>query len=351
MKNGCLVRVIGVFFLGASFLLTGGCGFKNKPVPPASVVPHAIDDLRYTINDKGVQLTWSFPVKTIKGSVLDDISSFQLFRAEIPLEDYCGSCPVPFAEPVMVNGGSPMDGETRRKVTFDSNLLRSGHKYFFKVRSRTSWFADSADSNIITLVWFDPAPAPGKVTAVPGDRQISLAWQPVALKTAGKDLAIKYQVLRSLDGKEFTKIGDPLAATSYIDRQVRNGQKYLYSVQTLTGYKNELAEGGVSKEVATSPIDLTPPVAPTGVTAVRTDAGIKVFWDRSDAPDLAGYRVYRRAANKDTYEMLGKVEPTFTLFVDTKAGEDVRYYYAITAVDGATPANESNKSKEATIRN
>ncbi|MBU1565290.1 MAG: hypothetical protein KJ630_06645 [Proteobacteria bacterium] len=351
MKNRCLVRVVGVFLLSASFLLTGGCGFKNKPVPPESVVPQAIDDLRYTVSDKGVKLTWSFPVKTIKGSILDDISSFQLFRAEISLEEYCGSCPVPFAEPVTVAGGSPLDGETRRKVVFDSNLLRPGYKYFFKVRSRTSWFADSADSNIITLVWFDPAVASGKVTVTPGDRQISLVWQPVALKTAGKDLAIKYQVLRSLDGKDYTKIGDPQAATSYIDRQVSNGQKYFYSVQSLTEYKNELAEGGVSKEVVTTPIDLTPPISPTGVTAVRTDAGIKVFWDRSDAPDLAGYRVYRRAADKDIYEMLGQVEPTFTLFVDTKAVESVRYYYAITALDGATPANESSKSKEATIRN
>ncbi len=351
MKNRCLARVMGVFFLSATILLAGGCGFKNKPVPPESVVPQAIDDLRYTVNDKGVQLTWSFPVKTIKGSVLEDISSFQLFRAEIPLEDYCPNCPVPFIEPVTVNAGSPLDGQVRRKVTFDTNLLRSGHKYFFKVRSRSSWFADSADSNIITLVWFDPAAATGKVTVVPGDRQISLTWQPVVLKTASKDMAVKYQVLRSLDGKEFTKIGDPSAATSYTDRQVNNGQKYFYSVQTLTEHKNERAQGGVSKEVETTPIDLTPPVSPIGVTAVRTDAGIKVFWDRSDAPDLSGYRVYRRAADKDTYEMLGKVEPIYTLFVDSKAGEDIRYYYAITALDGATPANESSKSKEATIRN
>ncbi len=351
MKNRCLVRVMGAFFFGALFLSAAGCGFKNKPLPPESVVPQAIDDLRYTVNDKGIQLTWSYPVKTIKGSVLEDISSFQLFRAEIPLEDYCGSCPIPFTEPVTVGGGSPLDGQTRRKVSYDSNLLRSGHKYFFKVRSRTSWFADSADSNVITLVWFDPAAATGKVTAVPGDRQVSLAWQPVTLKTAGKDLLVKYQVLRSLDGKDFTKTGDPLVATSYLDRQVSNGQKYFYSVQTMTEYKNELAQGGVSKEVATTPIDLTPPVPPTGVSAVRTEVGIKVFWDRNDDADLAGYRVYRRVADQDEYQMLGNVDPTHTLFVDTKASESVRYYYAVTALDGATPANESSKSKEATVRN
>jgi uncharacterized protein len=350
MNTRCLVRGMGVFFLGASFFLAGGCGFKNKPVSPASVVPQAIDDLRYTVNDKGVQLTWSFPVRTIKGSVLDDISSFELFRAEIPLADYCGSCPVPFAEPIAVNGGAPLDGETRRKVVYDSNLLRSGHKYFFKVRSHTSWFADSADSNVVTFVWFEPAAAPESVTLVAGDRQVTLSWQPVALKTGGKDFTVKYQVFRSVDGKNWTKIGEPLAATNSIDRQVSNGQKYLYTIQTLTAFKNELAEGGVSKEATITPIDQTPPASPTGVTAVQTNVGIKVFWDRNDASDLSGYRVYRRAADQSNYEMLSKVEPTFTLYVDSKVSENVRYYYAITALDGATPANESGKSREATIR-
>ena len=351
MKKRCLARVMGVFFVGASILLAGGCGFKNKPVPPDSVVPQAIDDLQYTVQEKGAQLTWSYPVKTIRGGVIEDISSFELFRAEIPLAEYCGSCPIPFAAPVSVGGGSPVDGQTRRKVVYDTGLLRSGHKYFFKVKSRTSWFADSDDSNIITLVWFDPAAATAKVTAVPGDRQIALSWQPVALKNGAADSTVKYQVLRSLDAKEFTKIGDPQAVTSYTDRQVMNGQKYVYTVQTLTDYKNELAQGGISKEITATPIDLTPPLPPSGVTAIRTDAGIKVFWDRSEAADLAGYRIYRRAADKDTHEMIGKVEPNFNLFIDNKAGEEIRFYYAVTAIDGATPANESGKSKETTVRN
>jgi hypothetical protein len=350
MNNRCLVRVAGFFFLGASLFFAGGCGFKNKPVPPEAVVPQAIDDLRHTTSDKGVQLTWSYPVRTIRGSVIEDISSFELYRAEIALADYCPSCPIPFTEPISVSGGPSLDGETRRRVTYDSHLLRPGYKYYYKVRSRTSWLADSADSNIITFVWFDPASAPTALTAKPGDRQVALTWPPVTMKTPSQDMIIKYQVIRRATGQEPAKIGDPLAATSYVDRQVSNGQKYIYTVQTLTDYRGELAEGGVSKEVEAMPLDQTPPASPTGVTAVQTGAGIKVFWDRSDAADLAGYRVYRRTAEQERYELLGKVEPQYTLFVDAKASENVRYYYAVTALDGATPPNESSKSKEATIR-
>ncbi|MDK9705493.1 MAG: hypothetical protein OEL83_00465 [Desulforhopalus sp.] len=350
MRKRCFLRIMGIFFVGAFLFLAGGCGVKNKPVPPASVVPEAIGDLRHTISDKGVQLTWSYPVRTVKGSIVEDISSFELFRAEIPLNAYCESCPVPYADPVTVEGGAPMDGKIRREVKYDSDLLRSGYKYFYKVRSRTSWLADSADSNVVTFIWFEPAAAPENVIAVSGDRQIALTWQPVTLKTAGTDFAVKYQIRRSLNGKDWTKIGEPLTATGYTDRQVGNGQKYHYSVQTLTAYKAELAEGGVSKAVIATPIDQTPPPAPSGVTAVQTAAGIKVFWDRSEIQDLSGYKVYRRTADQNTHEIIGTIEPTHTLFVDAKATEGTRYYYAVTALDGAKPANESAKSREATVR-
>lgn len=352
MKNRYVVRVTGILCLGMFFLFSGGCGYKNPPVPPGSVVPEAIGDLLYQVDDNGVQLTWSYPVKTIKGSILDDVSSFELFRAEIPLEDYCGNCPIPFGEPMQVDGGSPFDGELRKKATYNSSLLRSGHKYFFKVRSRTSWWASSEDSNIITFVWFQPASAPEGLVSTVGDRQVTLQWLPVTTLSDGKamDMGVKYQLFRSVGGKELVKLGEPTTKTNHVDRQVRNGQKYFYAVQSMMVYKDELVNGGMSTEVAASPVDLTPPVPPTGVTAVRTDVGMKIFWDKSEAADVGGYKVYRRAANKDSYELLGKVEPEYTIFVDRNGDESVRYYYAVTAIDQAKVPNESNKSREATVR-
>jgi hypothetical protein len=351
MKKRGFAQLAGIFLLGMSLLSTGGCGYKNPPVPPAKVVPQAIEDLRYSITDKGVQLSWSFPVKTIKGSQLDEISSFELYRADVPVEDYCGSCPIPYAAPMTVGGGPTFDGETRRKATYEASMLTSGNKYFFKVRSRTSWWAESDDSNVVTFVWFEPAPAPTGLTVAAADSKVTLSWQPVSPKQEkGSGTGISYQVLRSIDGKDYAKIGDPQKGTSYVDRQVTNGQKYFYQVQTLTSYKNELAEGVVSKEVTGVPVDLTPPPPPTGVAAVKTADGIKIFWDRVETEPIAEYRIYRRAANQDSYKLLGKVEPKFTQYIDAKATEDVRYYYAVTAVDTAPSANESQKSKEVTVR-
>ena len=352
MKTICGVRMAGVFLLGASLLLVTGCGYKNRPVPPESVVPRPIVDLRYSVDEKGVQLNWSYPVKTVKGTDIENIATFDLYRAVVPVEDYCGGCPIPFTEPTQLDGGSPIDGKMRRKATYSTSLLRSGNKYFFKIRSRTSWWADSSDSNIVSFLWFQPAAAPKGLSATPGDQQITLSWQPVTTHLDGSslDMPVKYQVLRSAGGKEYSEAGAPGDGTTFVDHQVRNGQKYFYTVKTMMVYKDELVSGGKSEDIVSVPVDLTAPLPPAGVTAVRTDAGIKIFWDRNNAADFGGYRVYRRAADQDKYELLGKVEPEYTLFIDSTAGDVVRYYYAVSAIDQSTPPNESEKSREATIR-
>jgi hypothetical protein len=352
MKSGCAVRLTGLFLLGFSLLLSSGCGYKNAPIPPQSVVPVAISDLRSTTDEEGVQLTWSYPVKTIQGALLDDISAFELYWAEIPLEDYCRSCPVPFGEPIELAGGATYDGTMRRKGVYGSSLLRSGHKYFYKVRSRTSWWADSADSNIVTFVWFPPTAAPAGLTATPGDRQVSLRWQPVSTFKDGSQVnrAMKYQLQRKVEGQSFRELGEPIAATEYVDHDVQNGLKYFYTIKSMMVLQDELVSGGITEEIAAMPLDLTPPAVPTGVTVVWSGVGMKIYWDQNDAADIGGYRVYRRATDSGIFVQVGQVAPEYALFTDAGADENVRYYYAVTAIDQATPPNESRKSKEATSR-
>ena len=44
-----------------------GCGRKTMVVPPQALVPAAVDDLEYSLTDKGVRLSWFFPQKTVLG--------------------------------------------------------------------------------------------------------------------------------------------------------------------------------------------------------------------------------------------------------------------------------------------
>lgn len=341
----------GAILLTGALFLAGGCGYKTKPVPPDSIVPRAIEDLRYSVSEKGVTLTWTYPVETIRGSDLTDILSFDMYRAVVPMDDYCPTCPIPFTEPIELPGGI-VDVEGKRQGTYETALLRSGHKYFFKIASRTSWWAASADSNIISFVWHIPAKAPVDIEVEAKDSSVTLRWQPVTQLMDGQEVAypLRYQLLRSRDNVSFATIGEAVSDPVYVDRAVNNGETYYYKVQSVIMVNENAVSGGLSGAVSAIPVDLTPPAPPIGVTVVRTAGGVKIFWDKSPEADVQGYRVYRRAADGDKVQLIGEVQAVYNIFEDSNVPEDGSFYYSVTAYDQMETPNESEKSREAGVR-
>ena len=350
MTNACRAHRAGALLLVGT-LFFGGCGYKTLPVPPETIVPRAIEDLRYSVDEKGVTLSWSYPLQTIKGTDLTRIASFEIYRTVVSVDSYCATCPIPFGEPIVVPGGM-VGGDGQRKGTYESALLRSGEKYFFKVRSRTSWWAASADSNIVTFVWHMPAKGPEGVRVEGGDRQVHLQWQPVTRLMDGQqlDLPVHYQVWRSLDGKTFAELGEAGQESWYVDAAVQNGQTYFYKIESVLQLAGHAVDGGVSEVIPATPVDLTPPEPPTGVTVVATGRGFKIFWETSTASDVQGYHVYRRAAAQQKSERIGDVPATDVIYEDNDVPADGSFYYSVTAYDSMTPANESKPSAEATVR-
>lgn len=352
MISAGAMRGAVVVFLGASVLVSGGCGVKTPPAPPATVVPKAIDDLRFSVESDLVRMTWSYPLKTIKGLDITEVSSFQLYSAEIVMEDYCPTCPVPFDDPIEVDGGLTVVDGKRRIASYDYDMLRPGHKYFFKVKSQTGWWATSADSNIITFIWHVPPVAPTGFSASGQDSGVELSWTPVTIRNDGEPVTtdVLYQVLRSKGGSTFTNIGKPVESAEYNDRNVVNGKTYSYQVQSILRFDEDLVYGGVSDEVTVTPVDTTPPPVPENVMAFETSGGIRVVWDASTAEDAAGYKIFRRQADSGAFTLVGKVKVPNTTFVDSKAKEGELYYYTVSAFDSIAPPNESGRSKEATPR-
>ena len=344
-------HVAGAILLTGAVFLAGGCGYKTAPVPPDSIVPQAVEDLRYAMSEKGVTLTWTFPKETIKGTDLTDIATFDLYRAVVPLQDYCPTCPIPFSEAIQVEGGV-VDPEKDRQATYKTVLLRPGHKYFFKVNARTSWWAASSDSNIISFVWHIPAKGPQGMTAKAADSSAMISWQPVTKLMDGQDVAypILYQVQRSKDNTSFNTVGEAKAVTEFNDSALDNGVTYYYKVQSILMVDGYPVNGGFSDVISVTAIDQTPPAPPSGVTVVQTGTGIKIFWDKSREADVKGYRVYRRSAAEKIPKQIGDVSGIYTIFEDSNVSADGSYYYSVTAYDQAEVPNESDKSQEAGIR-
>jgi len=350
MKRAGGVRIAGGLLLGA-LLTAAGCGYKTPPVPPATVVPDAIEDLRYSMEEDSVRLSWTFPGKNIKGDEINEIAAFDLYRAEIPMEEYCPTCPVPFVEPIEVDGGMTVIDGKRRVATYDYDMLRQGHKYFFKVQARRDWWTASADSNIVTFVWHVPAVAPTALAASAADSSVQLTWQPVTSRRDGEPVQteVLYQLLRKTGEKEYAPIGSPVAGTSTVDSKVVNGQQYSYQVQSVLRFDEDLVFGGVSEAVSVTPMDTTPPPVVTGVEVFNTGKGIRVVWEPSTAADVAGYHIYRRA-DGGGFGLIGTVGVSDSTFIDESAGEDAYFIYTVTAFDQTGKGNESKKSAEAAPR-
>lgn len=90
--------------------------------------------------------------------------------------------------------------------------------------------------------------------------------------------------------------------------------------------------------------DTTPPVAPTGLTAIPGNASIALDWTDNTDPDLAGYNVYR-GTTSGVYAKVNSSLVTTSAYSDTGLTNGTEYYYVVRAVD--TSNNESTDSNEA----
>ncbi len=335
-----IYTLVSLFLL----VLVNGCGYKTDPVPPQDIVPEAITDMRYQIIDGGVRLLWSYPVKTVQGKDIESISNFDLYRAGVALENDCPNCPIPFGSPHRLPGGTVLDGAKRRTASYDILDVKPGYKYFFKVVSRSGWWASSANSNVVTFVYEIPPAAPTGLQVEPGDNEVRLRWNPVTTLQNGQPLSrpVLYEVARN--GK---KIADSITSAQYTDSNVQNGVNYSYRVKSKFAGSTAVS-GKSSSSAKAAPVDTTPPKPITGVRAVSVHKGVTVFWDSCEEENIKSYRIYRRASTSSQYQMVAEVEPQYTVYTDTAVKGDSRFLYVVTVIDAN--GNESNYSSAAAPR-
>jgi hypothetical protein len=87
-------------------------------------------------------------------------------------------------------------------------------------------------------------------------------------------------------------------------------------------------------------LDTIPPDKLKKISAVGRNNRMLLNWEKSPAPDLAGYQVYRSATPLSGFEEIAKME--FSEWSDEKLVNNRKVYYQISAVDRA--GNESEKS-------
>lgn len=326
------------------------CGKKTAPIPPEAVIPAPISDLAYSLDEKGVTLTWSIPTRTELGTQLPEIDEFIIEKAEYREKDYCRDCPIQYAQTIRIAGTATRDRQNKTLTSRDENL-RPGHRYFYRVKAGLGWRVVSLASGPVSFTWQIPMAPPLALRCQEEGGQISLEWQPPGENLNGEpvDEPLHYQIYRNMAGGSFQPLNMKVQETTFIDRQVTNGLVYQYKVRAvrLSG-----GSGAFSDTTQAVPRDVTPPPPPQGLTAVITPEGIRLIWEPVTAVDLGGYQIFRRNMGngaKGDFEMIGRIEAPLATFVDHPPQNQGAWKYSVKAFDRATPPNVSRYSNEKPI--
>lgn len=143
---------------------------------------------------------------------------------------------------------------------------------------------------------------------------------------------------------------EPLERLDYVDA-VEFDRERCYVVRAVRGAGADAIEGETSPRRCVTPVDIYPPAAPTGLSAVSGEAAISLIWEPSGDADVAGYLVLRGTTADATLQPLTTEPVVETSYTDRSAAPGVRYVYAVVAVDARVPlpniSAESNRVEEA----
>ena len=198
-------------------------------------------------------------------------------------------------------------------------------------------------SNVVGIAPGMPPAPPGSLTAEPTASGIQLTWT----AGAGAGFDAGFDVLRRIAGER--AFGDPVAQLgpdgfSHLDATAAFGTRYEYAIRTVAR-RDPLVESADGPVRAVEYRDVFAPPAPGGLVALAEEGRVRLLWERVEAPDLAGYRLYREQNGGAAVE-LPRGPGAGTDHTDDQVRAGSTYVYRVTAVD--TQDNESTPSEPAT---
>lgn len=370
-------------------MLAFACGKRGDPHPPVPIIPKATTDLVVAQRGPKLILSWSYPSLTTSGQKLAAIRRIVLYRyiEELPVTqpprdtktllpgDIDPTVPVPIALFAKIPPPGPMqfaklrekldtiEGSALTDSTVGSRLTYEDDPKFRTTDGRPvrvdyavvteGLTAKSDSSNMATIVPVDVAVVPAGVKAEPRPNGVVLSWAAPdkTISGADKPAIVGYDIYRYPAGEELEDLATPvnaapIAQTTYTDIPAYGG--YSYRIAAVSSAGPPRIESDLSDAVSATFKDLTAPPTPTGLTVLVEPKAVRLVWDAVEAPDLAGYRVYRTEVSGPERKLIGRVLYTQTPIKetnwrDTVADPGIEYFYEVTAVD--VSGNESPAAK------
>ncbi len=232
-------------------MLLAGCGKKGPLVPPESLVPAPIVDLRVEQQGGQFLVSWSRPATEEGGRTLKDLARFQLFKREVlpPAED-CEECPAAYRLVTSVDLEYPQGvAIAGNRYLFIDGDLAEGKTYRYKVLSAKKDGTTSRASNRGGRKKVAP-PQPPALKGTSSLDGVALAWDGAAAPANGRIEG--YNIYRKKSGETAYHSplnGTPVRETTFADRRLEWGSSYDYAVRTVALVEGETVESGLSNEV------------------------------------------------------------------------------------------------------
>ncbi|MDG0813886.1 S-layer homology domain-containing protein [Cohnella rhizosphaerae] len=185
----------------------------------------------------------------------------------------------------------------------------------------------------------EPPAVPSGLKAEPGVRKIELSW------TANTETDLdSYRIYSRVEGSQTWSGGvDVGLETTYTVLDVWHDRTYEFAI---AAYDTSGNISAMSAAVSATPLgeeqpDTTPPAVPAGLTAVAGEGKAALHWTANTEDDLAGYRVYVRAAGAGSWGAALEAGKSAS-YTATGLTGGIAYELAVSAYDKS--GNESAKS-------
>ncbi|HCL29021.1 MAG TPA: hypothetical protein DIC52_11350 [Candidatus Latescibacteria bacterium] len=218
--------------------------------------------------------------------------------------------------------------------------LTPATEYFYQV---TSSDLSNNGPTVTDVLSFTTDPEPDATPPVLSDVVVTAADFSAIVTWLTDELADSFVDLGTVSGLLDVTVGD---ASDVLEHDVALTNLQPDTEYFLTVGSGDRAGNGPTESVEVSfttlaAPDTSAPGAPTGLTGTAGNESVALSWETNSEADLGGYNLYRRLTGDGSFVAIATLLPT-PGYTDLGLDNGSSYEYQITAIDRASPGNESD---------